>query len=168
MWSIWLGCLCMSKYECRCISWQWVLFILYFTFWHWYFDSLCWPYTKFWTCWFNAVCFLLFPMWFFEHYLFHSDIGKHTLHNYLFEVTPDTEDSDVHFPVFDAAHLGNATRFLNHRGGGKDNVVAKSMSSNISQSRMTNMCVESYIGHWRAPNWLFHKWVSIDCRICGC
>lgn len=88
---------------------------------------------------------------------FHSDIGKHTLHNYLFEVTPDTEDSDVHFPVFDAAHLGNATRFLNHRGGGKDNVVAKSMSSNISQSRMTNMCVESYIGHWRAPNWLFHK-----------
>jgi len=53
------------------------------------------------------------------------EIAKHTSHNYLFEVTPDREDLDIRLPVFDAAHLGNATRFLNHRGGGKDNVEAR-------------------------------------------
>jgi len=47
----------------------------------------------------------------------------------MFEVTPDR--NDIQLPVFDAAHLGNATRFLNHDGEGKDNVEAKSMSSNL-------------------------------------
>lgn len=73
----------------------------------------------------------------------------------MFEVTSD--GNDVQLPVFDAAHLGNATRFLNHDEKGKDNVEARSMSSNIFYTRMVNMWVKSYGGHWRAPNWFFHK-----------
>ncbi|KAI9463465.1 hypothetical protein HD554DRAFT_1314714 [Boletus coccyginus] len=54
-----------------------------------------------------------------------NEIAKHTSLNYMFEVTPD--GNDVQLPVFDAAHLGNATRFLNHDEKGKDNVEAKTM-----------------------------------------
>ena len=80
----------------------------------------------------QCVPILLFLIWFLD-ILFPSELAQYTSYNYLFEVTPDRED--LQLPVFDAAHLGNATRFLNHRGGGKDNVEARSVSSNISHSK---------------------------------
>ncbi|KAF8554278.1 SET domain-containing protein [Imleria badia] len=51
------------------------------------------------------------------------ELAKHTLLNYLFEVTPD--EPDVQLSTFDAAYLGNATRFLNHAEKGKANVEAR-------------------------------------------
>ncbi|KAG8215391.1 hypothetical protein J3R82DRAFT_8992 [Butyriboletus roseoflavus] len=84
-----------------------------------------------------------------------TELAKHTKLNYVFEVTPDK--MDVQLPVFDAAHLGNATRFLNHMPDRKANVEAKCMSSNILHSRMTHIHVESYAGYWGAPNWISHK-----------
>lgn len=70
----------------------------------------------------------------FKHYVLHSELSNHTTRNYLFEVAGDGED----LPIFDAAHLGNATRFLNHKDHDGSNVEAKSMSSNISYGRRTD------------------------------
>ncbi|KAF8439795.1 hypothetical protein L210DRAFT_2179161 [Boletus edulis BED1] len=52
-------------------------------------------------------------------------LAKYTAYNYLFEVSP--EEENIHLPIFDAAYIGNATRFLNHGNNGKNNVEAKSM-----------------------------------------
>ncbi|KAI6119638.1 hypothetical protein EV401DRAFT_1861202 [Pisolithus croceorrhizus] len=48
-----------------------------------------------------------------------SEIMAHNGHNYLFEFSVDAE-------IFDAAQVGNQTRFLNHGGNGMDNVDASS------------------------------------------
>ncbi|KAL4065492.1 hypothetical protein V8B97DRAFT_1875329 [Scleroderma yunnanense] len=51
------------------------------------------------------------------------DITRHNLRNYLFEFVHGAE-------IFDAARVGNGTRFLNHRSGGADNIGAKNMLVN--------------------------------------
>ncbi|KIJ64267.1 hypothetical protein HYDPIDRAFT_132965 [Hydnomerulius pinastri MD-312] len=56
------------------------------------------------------------------------DITNHNSLNYLFEVTPDKDN--IQLPVFDAACVGNATRFLNHGKAGKDNVEARTLLVN--------------------------------------
>lgn len=163
MWNLWLGCICMSKYEQGCISWQWVLFVLYSAFWWWYWiayvghilnNQLADPQT--------CVPTPLFLIWFLH--IYYSELAKHTTLNYLFEVTPDR--GGINLPVFDAAYLGNATRFLNHLADGRANVEAKSMSSINFHSGMTDMHVERHAGHWRAPNWIFHQWVLIWHILC--
>lgn len=53
---------------------------------------------------------------------FFSDIRRHNHRNYLFEFEHDSLEPEI----FDAARVGNATRFLNHRGHGEDNVGAES------------------------------------------
>ncbi|KIK95041.1 hypothetical protein PAXRUDRAFT_410373 [Paxillus rubicundulus Ve08.2h10] len=57
-----------------------------------------------------------------------AEITKHNSLNYLFEVTPDNDD--VQLPIFDAAYIGNATRFLNHKAGNHDNVEAQTLLVN--------------------------------------
>ncbi|KAG6334542.1 hypothetical protein ID866_4539 [Astraeus odoratus] len=51
-------------------------------------------------------------------------IRKHNRRNYLFEFSRDIE------LIFDAARVGNMTRFLNHNDAGNDNVDAKTMLVN--------------------------------------
>ncbi|KAI5990238.1 hypothetical protein EDD15DRAFT_1188951 [Pisolithus albus] len=52
-----------------------------------------------------------------------SEIMAHNGRNYLFEFSVDAE-------IFDAAQVGNLTRFLNHKGNGMDNVDASSILVN--------------------------------------
>lgn len=52
-----------------------------------------------------------------------SEIMAHNGRNYLFEFSIDAE-------IFDAAQVGNWTRFLNHKGNGMDNVDASSILVN--------------------------------------
>ncbi|KAI6143468.1 hypothetical protein BKA82DRAFT_4186253 [Pisolithus tinctorius] len=52
-----------------------------------------------------------------------SEILAHNGRNYLFEFSADAE-------IFDAAQVGNLTRYLNHQGNGMDNVDASSMLVN--------------------------------------
>lgn len=89
---------------------------------------------------FLSHCFL------FDFFIlfFHSELAKHNSLNYLFEVTPD-QGSDVQLPVFDAAYIGNGTRFLNHMTDGKENVEARSMSFNVAHSRKTDMYVKAML-----------------------
>lgn len=54
-----------------------------------------------------------------------GDITRHNRRNYLFEFSEDYPDE-----IFDAARIGNATRFLNHKGMGEDNVDARTMLIN--------------------------------------
>ncbi|KAF8834301.1 SET domain-containing protein, partial [Paxillus ammoniavirescens] len=56
------------------------------------------------------------------------EITQHNSLNYLFEVTPDNDN--VQLPVFDAAYIGNATRFLNHKAENGDNVEAHTLLVN--------------------------------------
>lgn len=49
-----------------------------------------------------------------------SNITQHNHRNYLFEFEHDSLEPEI----FDAARVGNATRFLNHRRHGEDNVRA--------------------------------------------
>jgi len=51
-----------------------------------------------------------------------SNIMQHNHRNYLFEFEHDSLEPEI----FDAARVGNATRFLNHRRHGEDNVRAVS------------------------------------------
>ncbi|KAF9219901.1 SET domain-containing protein [Gyrodon lividus] len=57
-----------------------------------------------------------------------GEITKHNSLNYLFEIT--SENEDVQLPIFDAARIGNATRFLNHKGENQDNVDARTVLVN--------------------------------------
>ncbi|KAH0834189.1 hypothetical protein J3R83DRAFT_11501 [Lanmaoa asiatica] len=52
------------------------------------------------------------------------ELTKYTSRNYLFDVSQQ-DSGDTHLPILDAAHLGNATRFLNHMADGKDNVEGR-------------------------------------------
>lgn len=55
-----------------------------------------------------------------------GDIRRHNHRNYLFEFEHDSLEPEI----FDAARVGNATRFLNHRGHGEDNVGAENILVN--------------------------------------
>ncbi|KAF9235895.1 hypothetical protein BU15DRAFT_77502 [Melanogaster broomeanus] len=57
-----------------------------------------------------------------------AEITRHNTRNYLFEVTPDNDEAQL--PIFDAARVGNATRFLNHQAGDRDNVEARTLLIN--------------------------------------
>ncbi|KAH7882676.1 hypothetical protein F5I97DRAFT_300386 [Phlebopus sp. FC_14] len=53
-------------------------------------------------------------------------ITKYNLRNYLFEFSSENSNTEI----FDAAYVGNATRFLNHGEGEKENVEASNILVN--------------------------------------
>lgn len=105
----------------------------------------------------------LFPL----QYPFHSDIARHTSHNYLFEVA-GADSPDVNMPVFDAAYLGNATRFLNHGTDGKANVDAKSMSLNISHDEMVDINEKKLCWSLESIKLDFTQVSATDFVLCEC
>ena len=162
MWIIWLGCLCLSKYELKDISWQWVLHCIMLCILMLIFHSLCWPYTKQWACWANNVCF------YSPHLVFDGLTFVVNLPSILHSTICLKSHQMNH--LFSCQSLMQLTLVMQQDSWtmvkmAKTMWKQSVMSFKVPHDQMTDTHMNSYGGHWRAPNWVFHRWVPIDCHV---